>query len=264
MGNALHSAVDIRDRPVAKCNPLLSRVIKHDPRSRPMGDLALDKWEHDGTENMQILCWKPKIKFLLKIPYVKIIWATKNWFGQPSFPSWVVRWASHEFGLIHSTALQQPHVSMPCHYGGELFFDPSLWQWCMHKMLYLTYDFPFENKEIYSEFKLFTSVWVPNTHKSWSLWIPEHWKWPLPWLMEKQLLESQEDLSFSKLAVIWLNFMKEFRSSLAKSPLKYNGGFATPEFTSLKAKHGTRGYLNIILNVPFTSSRNPRQCQGPS
>ena len=31
----------------AKCDALLGRAIQHDPWSRPMGDPALDKWEHD-------------------------------------------------------------------------------------------------------------------------------------------------------------------------------------------------------------------------
>ena len=30
----------------------LCRAIQHDHRSRPMGDPALDKWEHDQTENI--------------------------------------------------------------------------------------------------------------------------------------------------------------------------------------------------------------------
>ena len=32
----------------------------------------------------------------------KISWVTKKQVGRPSFPSWVVRWTSHEFGLIQS------------------------------------------------------------------------------------------------------------------------------------------------------------------
>ena len=33
--------------PVTKCDPLLGRVIQHDPQSRPMDNPALDEWEHD-------------------------------------------------------------------------------------------------------------------------------------------------------------------------------------------------------------------------
>ena len=46
----------IRGRPVDKCNPLLGRVIQYDLGSRLMGNPALTKWEHDNTENMQIMC----------------------------------------------------------------------------------------------------------------------------------------------------------------------------------------------------------------
>ena len=46
----------ISGRPVAKCDPSLDRAIQHEPISRPMADPALDEWEHDQTENMQILC----------------------------------------------------------------------------------------------------------------------------------------------------------------------------------------------------------------
>ena len=41
------SVLSMRGRPVAKCDPLLSRAIEHDPRSHPVRDPALDKWEHD-------------------------------------------------------------------------------------------------------------------------------------------------------------------------------------------------------------------------
>ena len=41
------SVLWIKGRPVAKCDPLLGRVIQHDPQSRTMGDQTLDKWEHD-------------------------------------------------------------------------------------------------------------------------------------------------------------------------------------------------------------------------
>ena len=30
--------------------------------------------------------------------------------------------------------------------------------------------------------KFFTSLWVPGTHRSWFLWVPEHWEW-VPSLM---------------------------------------------------------------------------------
>ena len=47
----------IRDRPVAKCDPLVSQVVQQDRLSRPMGDPALDKCERDWIENTQILCY---------------------------------------------------------------------------------------------------------------------------------------------------------------------------------------------------------------
>ena len=37
----------ISGRPVAKCYPLRSWGTQHDPRSHPMGNPTLDKWEHD-------------------------------------------------------------------------------------------------------------------------------------------------------------------------------------------------------------------------
>ena len=37
----------INGRPVAKCDQLRGRAIQRAPRSRPMGDPTLDKWEHD-------------------------------------------------------------------------------------------------------------------------------------------------------------------------------------------------------------------------
>ena len=46
----------IRGRPVAKLDPLLGRAIQHDIRSCPIDNLPLEKWEHDKTEYMQILC----------------------------------------------------------------------------------------------------------------------------------------------------------------------------------------------------------------
>ena len=53
----LHIAVLwISGRPVAKCDPLCGRAIQHDHQSRPMGDPSPAGWEHDQTENMQILC----------------------------------------------------------------------------------------------------------------------------------------------------------------------------------------------------------------
>ena len=45
--NITSTVLWIRGRPVAKCDSLLGRANQHDPRSRPMGDPALDKWEHD-------------------------------------------------------------------------------------------------------------------------------------------------------------------------------------------------------------------------
>ena len=41
---------------VRHAGQLLGQAIQHDSRSRPMGHPALAKWEHDKTENMQILC----------------------------------------------------------------------------------------------------------------------------------------------------------------------------------------------------------------
>ena len=41
----------IRGRLVAKCDPLLGRVIQHDPQVTQLSD----KWEHDETESLQIL-----------------------------------------------------------------------------------------------------------------------------------------------------------------------------------------------------------------
>ena len=52
----LSAVLWISGRPVAKCDPLRSRAIQHDNLSHSMGDPILDKWEHDLTENMQILC----------------------------------------------------------------------------------------------------------------------------------------------------------------------------------------------------------------
>ena len=39
--------LQVRGRPVAKCDPLLVRAIQHDPWSRSMGDPTLNKGEHD-------------------------------------------------------------------------------------------------------------------------------------------------------------------------------------------------------------------------
>ena len=56
----------IRGRPVAKCDPLLDRAIQHNPRSRRMGDLALDNGNTNKQKHANVVLIT-KNNFLLKI-----------------------------------------------------------------------------------------------------------------------------------------------------------------------------------------------------
>ena len=83
----------ISGRPVAKYDPSRGLAIQDDPW---VAQWVTQLWI-SGNIVKRITC---KL-YVLKIN--QIIRATKKWFGRLSFPPWVVRWATHGFGL--STAL---------------------------------------------------------------------------------------------------------------------------------------------------------------
>ena len=124
--------------PVAKYDPLRGRAIQLDPQ---VAQWATQLWMIGGKMVKRKTC-----KFcVLKIR--QIIWAIKKWFGQLRFPPWVVRWATHEFGLIHSTDDAYPQIQ----YGHSLLFilifghhdQHIMWKRCLMHVFYIFWNYSY-------------------------------------------------------------------------------------------------------------------------